>query len=71
MTVYPDVDAARIDPAILGKQSPIPAPLRSWFNEVHLLQNNPDQSVAFKAGYYYGVLKLIEEYFEAQAKTKS
>lgn len=68
MTVYRDVDAARIDPAILNKQSTIPAPLRSWFDEVHHLQRNPDQSIAFKAGYYYGVLKLIEEYFEAQAK---
>jgi len=68
MTVYRDVDAARIDPAVLGKQSAIPAPLRSWFNEVHHLKHNPDQSIAFKAGYYYGVLKLIEEYFEAQAK---
>ena len=68
MTVYRDVDAARIDPAILNKQSAIPAPLRSWFDEVHHLQRNPDHSIAFKAGYYYGVLKLIEEYFEAQAK---
>jgi hypothetical protein len=68
MTVYRDVDAARIDPAILNKQSAIPAPLRSWFDEVHHLQRNPDQSIAFKAGYYYGVLKLIEEYFEAQAQ---
>ena len=68
MTVYPDVEAARIDPAILIDRSAIPAPLRSFFNEAHLLKNSQERSIAFKAGYYYGVLKLIEEYFEAQAK---
>lgn len=68
MTVYRSIDEARIDPAVLNRDSGIPACLRSWFTEAHHLYDNEHQSHAFKAGYYYGIIQIIEAYFKAQAQ---
>lgn len=68
MTVYPDANAARINPAALTKSS-LPAHLRRWFDEAHIVYKG-DQSYAYKSGYLHTTLCLIESYLKAEAQTK-
>lgn len=66
--VYPDVESARIDPQTLGSNcdhssSHLPAYLRRWFKEAHTIYNSEELSHAYKTGYLYGVLQIVENYF--------
>ena len=58
MTVFRDVEAARIDPAVLTK-SDLPAQLRRLFDEANTVYHS-DASYAYKAGYLHTTLCLIE-----------
>lgn len=64
MTVYPSVEAARVNPAVLS--SPVPAHLRCWFDEARNVYKS-EASYAFKAGYLHAVLTLIEADIQRQA----
>lgn len=69
MTVYPSVEAARINPAALTK-SALPAHLHRWFDEARTVYKG-DQSYAFKAGYLHAVLSLIEADLQRQAEASA
>ncbi len=72
MTVYRDVEAARIPPHVLKSNdlSCIPAHLRQWFRDAYQLYHNEEVSYAYKAGYFYGLLTLIEHHFQEAEATK-
>lgn len=71
MTVYPDVESARIDPKVLGNDhtvSAVPVYLRRWIKEAHSIYDTEEISYAYKAGYFYGIIQLIENYFNETNK---
>lgn len=68
MTVYPSVEAARVNPAVLS--SSVPAHLRRWFDEARTVYKG-DHSYAFKAGYLHAVLALIEADLQRQAEASA
>ena len=61
MTVYRSVDEARIDPAVLFKETPSLLGMKTWFTDAYRIYRDDEKSNAFKAGYLFSTLKLIEE----------
>ena len=57
MTVWPDADAAAYRfPAEPSK----PKTIEELMEEAHELYNDEDQSYAYKAGFFFGLIQLLE-----------
>lgn len=58
MTVWPDADAARIDPKILERNTPFSIRL---IHDAFGVFDDPGKSEAYKLGYFIQTLKLLEK----------
>jgi len=58
MTVWPDADAARIDPKILERNTTFSLRL---INDAFRVFDDPDKSEAYKLGYIHQTLQLLEK----------
>jgi hypothetical protein len=56
MTVWPDADAA----AYRFPKPPKPKTIEELLEEAYALYENEDQSYAYKAGFFYGLIQLLE-----------
>jgi hypothetical protein len=61
MTVYHSADEARIDPSVLSKETSTLLGMKDWFTNAYQIYRDDEKSSAFKAGYLFSTLKLIEE----------
>jgi hypothetical protein len=61
MTVYRNADEARVDPSVLSKGTSTLLGMKTWFADAYKIYHDDEKSSAFKAGYLFSTLKLIEE----------
>lgn len=60
MTVYPDVESARIDPSILSKPSTLSTELKQLINDAKQVRAK-GLPYGFQAGYFWATLQQIED----------
>ena len=66
MTVYPDVESARIDPSVLSKpHTRTPSKLEQLFRDAKRVRED-GLPYAFQAGYFWATLQQIEDIFRKE-----
>lgn len=66
MTVWRSVEEARIDPSVFCP----PYPIR-LINDAHRIHHDPSKSYAFKEGYLYQTIKLLEQELRRQMEEEA
>jgi hypothetical protein len=62
MTVYRSVDEARIDPAVLSKDTSTLLGMRKWFDDANRVCISEEHSLSFKLGYLMTTLSAIKHH---------